>query len=92
MNDLRLKVLDIITDEYKKKKYSELNEIGENGIKFYNKYENQECWVEIFINKKVKDILRVMINVEFNGNWMAKARYFGKTKDDKVIENEDMVF
>jgi hypothetical protein len=93
--EAQLEVLNIITTEYKNKSFIELSKLGEGGIGFH--YQDKELlfWIEINTNKKLQDILRIMICVEpdcLTGNMKGRARYFGVTSDNKIIENNNMAF
>jgi len=96
MNEsIQLRALDLITGEYKKKSYLELKAIEKNGTEFCYQCEGLNFRVEIHTNSTLYNILRIMISVEPDccaGNLHGRARYYGITSDNTIIENNDMAF
>lgn len=96
MNEsIQLRALDLIAGEYKKKSYLDLKAIGESGIGFCYQCEGLNFRVEIHTNSTLHNILRIMISVEPDccaGNLHGRARYYGITADNAIIENRDMAF
>jgi len=89
------KALDILTCEYKNKGWAGLNAIDDGGLGYYYQHEGRRFWVEVQVDKKISGVVRVCVSIKPDGFWgwaMGRARYFGVTEEDKIVENNDMFF
>ncbi len=82
--------------KYKKLSYQELeNRINKNGEHFEIIYKNKKYWIEVEANHYSNYIIRVMIAGEKKGLFglmNGYAIYFGKSLNNELFENDEMIF
>lgn len=97
MNIELKEIVELKAEEFKRKEYSQLQQIIEKkGEYFQVEYKNKKYNFEVNAEYYKENIIRVMVQGEKNtlfGNLSGFARYFAKSSNGDIVEqNDELIF